>query len=476
MFDIEEYRKELNNFIDRHLNEKENSETKRLAEIINICSNYSKYYDPRFKNVGNVEMANYFINYHLNNKTISKYEVAFFNIHNFSFINHTYGSDIGTSILANYLYSLQNVIELKLSNIFDPEENGVVCSAGGDNGIIVFKKDFEKKLMNFFRSQGISFFDKKGNPQRINISSHVGINSFLDEFSTPNQIISTANSALNVSKRSTGNTIIEYNEDFKKKIETRQQIESMFEDALKNEEFLVYYQPKIYLHDYSLKGAESLVRWMHNGKMIFPDQFIPVIENNFTIKYLDMYMLNHVCADIAKWLEEGKDVPQISVNLSRATLSINNISDILISIIDNHKIPRSLVQIELTESASDQSDDILAPLVQSLNDNGISTAVDDFGTGYSSLSLIRKLPWNVLKIDKSLLQGAQKKDSREQKMFKTIISMAHEIGLECIVEGVETREDVKLLKESNCFMAQGYYFDKPLPKADFEKKLDYIQL
>lgn len=476
MFDIDLYRKELYDFIEKHLDEKENTETKRLAEVINTYSKYSKFHDPRFKNIGNVELANYYLNYQLEKKTISEYEVAFFNIHNFSFVNRTYGVNIGTNILQEYFRGIQNVLGLSLADIFVPEDNGVVCAAGGDNGIVIFKKDFEVSVMNYFRSHEISFSDQKGNPQRINISSHVGINSFPDEFSNSNQIISTANSALNVSKRSTGNTIVKYNEDFKKKIESRQQIESIFEDALKNEEFLVYYQPKIYLHDYSLKGAESLVRWMHNGKMIFPDQFIPVIENNFTIKYLDMYMLNHVCADIAKWLEDGKDVPQISVNLSRATLSINNLSDIIVSIIDSHNIPRSLIQIELTESASDQSDDILESLVQSLNDNGISTAVDDFGTGYSSLSLIQKLPWNVLKIDKSLLQGAQKKDSREQKMFKAIISMAHEIGLECIVEGVETREDVKLLKESNCFMAQGYYFDKPLPKADFEKKLDYIQL
>ena len=182
-------------------------------------------------------------------------------------------------------------------------------------------------------------------------------------------------------------------------------------------------------------------------------------------------MLNHVCADIKRWIAEGKEVPQVSVNLSRATLNMNNLVDIITTTIDKYGIPRRLIQIELTESASDAANEELRPLVEGLNREGISTAVDDFGTGFSSLSLIKELPWDVIKIDKSLLKGAQKDGSRDQLMFKAIIAMANTLGLECIVEGVETKEDVRILKESGCFMAQGYYFSKPKSKEEFESIL-----
>ena len=206
--------------------------------------------------------------------------------------------------------------------------------------------------------------------------------------------------------------------------------------------------------------------------MIFPDDFIPILEQNQQIKYLDIYMLNHVCKDIKEWLRQGKEVPQISINLSRASLGIPDLAGFISNTINTYEIPRQLIQIELTESAKDASNEELRPLVEGLNMQGIGTAVDDFGTGYSSLSLIQELPWDVIKIDKHLLRVAQKTGSREQKMFKAIISMANLIGLEPIVEGVESREDIKLLKESGCFLAQGFYFSKPIPKDDFTKLLN----
>ncbi|MEE1181666.1 MAG: EAL domain-containing protein, partial [Treponema sp.] len=224
-------------------------------------------------------------------------------------------------------------------------------------------------------------------------------------------------------------------------------------------------------HNYKLKGAEALVRWNHEDAIILPDEFIPVLENNLSIRDLDFYMLNHVCMDIKNWLSAGKDVPKVSVNLSRATLKVMNLVKVITSTIDNYGIPRSLIEIELTESASDASNEDLRPLVTELNREGITTAVDDFGTGFSSLILIKELPWDVLKIDKSLLKGAHKDGSRDQLMFKSIISMAQTLGLECIVEGVETKDDVRILKESGCYNAQGFYFSKPLPKEDFEKLL-----
>lgn len=249
------------------------------------------------------------------------------------------------------------------------------------------------------------------------------------------------------------------------------EIEYMFPDAIANEEFQVYYQPKVALKDYSLTGAEALCRWTHEGKMVFPGDFIPVLESGMLICELDFYMLEHVCKDIRTWLDEGKKMVKISVNLSRKNIHTPNLLNKIISIIDKYKVPHELIEIELVETAGELNDEDLWELVNGLREYKVSTAVDDFGTGFSSLSLIRNLPWNVIKIDRSLLPQTADKNTEQYTMLRHLLTMLYDMGFKCIVEGVETVEQVKMLKENNCYVAQGFYFDRPLPKSDFATRL-----
>ena len=248
-------------------------------------------------------------------------------------------------------------------------------------------------------------------------------------------------------------------------------VQNLFPEALEKEEFLVYYQPKVYLKDYSLAGAEALCRWYHDDELISPGSFIPVLERSKAICALDFYMLDHVCQDIRRWLDEGRDVVNVSVNLSRCHFGNRNLLNDILNVIDKHNVPHQYIELELTETAIDVNFEDLKELVFGLQNHGISVAVDDFGTGYSSLNLVRELPWDVLKIDKSFLE--ENKDAPEQNrvMLKHIIAMSQEMGISSIVEGVETIEQAKMLKENNCLMAQGFYFDKPLPKDVFEERL-----
>ncbi|MCR4821400.1 MAG: EAL domain-containing protein [Treponema sp.] len=243
-----------------------------------------------------------------------------------------------------------------------------------------------------------------------------------------------------------------------------------FSTAVKNEEFKVFYQPKVSLHDYRLIGAEALCRWFHNGIIIPPDSFIPYLEQTGDICQLDFYMLDHVCRDLEKWLAEGLRCVKVSVNLSRRHEINENLLNKILQIIDSHKIPHEYIEIELVETHNDMSFSALKQIVTSLKENNISTSVDDFGIGYSSLNLIRDLPWDILKIDKSFLPE-NSSNRRQHIMLKHVIAMAQDLGLDCIVEGVETIEQIKLLKEYNCYMAQGYFFDKPLPRDEFTPKL-----
>ena len=184
-------------------------------------------------------------------------------------------------------------------------------------------------------------------------------------------------------------------------------------------------------------------------------------------------MLEQVCKDLRRWIDEGKKVVRISVNLSRRHLRNQKTLGNILEIIDRYNVPHEYIEIELTETTMDQNFDSIKRLVVGLRDNGIASSVDDFGTGYSSLNMLREAPWEVLKIDRSYLPDTQKYDEKRQSMLKHIIAIASDMGFECIVEGVETLDQLKMIKRNNCFMAQGYYFDKPLPVEEFEEKLIY---
>ena len=263
-----------------------------------------------------------------------------------------------------------------------------------------------------------------------------------------------------------------FDEDLSKIRENKEMVEASFPNALINNEFKVYYQPKVNVKNYTLVGAEALCRWFHNGTMIRPDEFIPVLEQNHSICSLDYYMLDHVCADIRKWIDEGKPVVKVSVNFSRLHLGNIYLFKQIMDIIDSHRVPHEYIEIELTETTTDANFSDLKRIVELLQKNGISTSIDDFGCGYSSLNLMRSLPWDVLKIDKSFLKDTIEGGSHSNSVLSHVISMAQEQGIECIVEGVETIEHLNLIKENNCFLAQGFLFDKPLPKDEFEERLN----
>ena len=184
-------------------------------------------------------------------------------------------------------------------------------------------------------------------------------------------------------------------------------------------------------------------------------------------------MLDAVCKDIRRWLDNGMDIVRISVNLSRRHLTDIDLLKHIIEIIDRNNVPHEYIEIELTETTTDVEFKDLKRTIGGLQQSGISTSVDDFGIGYSSLNLIKEIPWNVLKLDKSLLPDeGDESPVQNSVMFKYVVAMAQAMGLECIAEGVETKEQVQLLADNNCNLAQGFYFDKPLPVEEFEKRFD----
>lgn len=391
---------------------------------------------------------------------IGEFGGVYFNIKHFSSINDRFGRDCATNIMKQFIHGIQEKILY--------EE--CICRVGGDNFVVLFKKDNLNIIKNYLSGMPITFNDE----ETVTVTTTAGYYMIPEATESATDVMDRISTAYQLAKSVYKRPFLFYDDEIMQHQTHVKEIEMMFPSAIENEEFKVFYQPKTQLNNYQLAGAEALCRWFRNGKVISPGEFIPVLEGSKAICTLDFYMLDHVCRDIRRWLDEGREAVKVSVNLSRLHLGDEDLLESILRIIDKYKVPHHFIEIELTETTTDVDYEELKKIVYGLREQDISTSVDDFGVGYSSLNLILEMPWNVLKIDKSFLptQEEEDKDPSKVKMLRHIITMSQDLGLECIVEGVETAEQVKLLKDCKCYLAQGFYFDRPLPVKEFEQKLE----
>lgn len=391
---------------------------------------------------------------------IGEFGGVYFNIKHFSSINDRFGRDCATNIMKQFIHGIQEKILY--------EE--CICRVGGDNFVVLFKKDNLNIIKNYLSGMPITFNDE----ETVTVTTTAGYYMIPEATESATDVMDRFSTAYQLAKSVYKRPFLFYDDEIMQHQTHVKEIEMMFPSAIENEEFKVFYQPKTQLNNYQLAGAEALCRWFRNGKVISPGEFIPVLEGSKAICTLDFYMLDHVCRDIRRWLDEGREAVKVSVNLSRLHLGDEDLLESILRIIDKYKVPHHFIEIELTETTTDVDYKELKKIVYGLREQDISTSVDDFGVGYSSLNLISEMPWNVLKIDKSFLptQEEENNDPSKVKMLRHIITMSQDLGLECIVEGVETAEQVKLLKDCKCYLAQGFYFDRPLPVKEFEQKLE----
>lgn len=391
---------------------------------------------------------------------IGEFGGVYFNIKHFSSINDRFGRDCATNIMRLFIHGIQEKILY--------EE--CICRVGGDNFVVLFKKDNLNIIKNYLSGMPITFNDG----ETVTVTTTAGYYMIPEATESATDVMDRISTAYQLAKSVYKRPFLFYDDEIMQHQTHVKEIEMMFPSAIENEEFKVFYQPKTQLNNYQLAGAEALCRWFRNGKVISTGEFIPVLEGSKAICTLDFYMLDHVCRDIRRWLDEGREAVKVSVNLSRLHLGDEDLLESILRIIDKYKVPHHFIEIELTETTTDVDYKELKKIVYGLREQDISTSVDDFGVGYSSLNLIREMPWNVLKIDKSFLptQEEEDNDPSKVKMLRHIITMSQDLGLECIVEGVETAEQVKLLKDCKCYLAQGFYFDRPLPVKEFEQKLE----
>lgn len=384
-----------------------------------------------------------------------------YNLRHFSLINEEFGRAGGDTVLWNHYRYIENMIG----------DSGMVVRLGGDAFVCICDQTDLPDLLDYM-NEAVVLADDSGRTARI--SCYAGVFLVPDRYTVtvPNDIMGKIMHAYQVAKVGTQGNIVFYSDMLMSEKERSRRIQNIFPVALKNGEFHAFYQPKVNIVTGELYGAEALCRWFHDGKIVPPMEFIPILEVTSEICKLDFHMLELVCSDIRRWLDEGKRVVRVSVNLSRRHIINPDLVKTLIDIIDRHNVPHEYIEIELTETTTDVEFKDLKRVVEALHEYNIYTSVDDFGMGYSSLNLIRVIPWNVLKVDKIFLPlDGEANDSVRSVMFKYVVAMAKELGFECIVEGVETAAQLELLRECGCELAQGYLFDRPLPLNEFEKRL-----
>ena len=250
-----------------------------------------------------------------------------------------------------------------------------------------------------------------------------------------------------------------------------EQVQERQKKALENEEFLVYYQPKYDPRTNTLKGAEALIRWQSPDLgFISPGKFIPLFEKNGFIVEIDHYMIRHVAADQKRWLDAGFKCVPVSVNVSRAHFIESDLAEQIRNMIDDAGCPHELIEIELTESAFFDDKKAMINTINKLKGYGFHVSMDDFGSGYSSLNSLKDMPLDVLKLDAEFFRGDFTGD-RGEIVVSEAIKLAKSLNMKTVAEGVEVKEQVDFLAKEGCDMIQGFYFSKPVPSSDYEKKM-----
>lgn len=239
------------------------------------------------------------------------------------------------------------------------------------------------------------------------------------------------------------------------------------ENAVRNKELIVYYQPQYDAVTNKLVSAEALVRRrLPDGSIALPGSFVPAAEETDLIMEIDWNVLEQVCCFLKKRIDAGNRYVPIAVNFSRRHIGETDFLEKLCRTVDGYGIPRDLIEVEITESAMmDEAYDIVS-FVDSVRKENFNVAIDDFGSGFSSLSLVKDISANVLKIDRSLLSG-NCENEKERIVLESIFDFAHRLKLTTIAEGVETREQLGFLRTCGCQLIQGFLFAKPMPEDDF---------
>ncbi|WP_040198236.1 bifunctional diguanylate cyclase/phosphodiesterase [Candidatus Soleaferrea massiliensis] len=384
-----------------------------------------------------------------------RYAVVMLDIDRFKMINDLFGYDEGDRLLSYISHVLKG----------EMGDRELFARSFGDEYYLLMECPSKEQLID--RLNRLILHMKSS--MRYGIQFHLGIYVLQETDRDMEIICNRARIALQVVKEQGQEWYAFYNENTHGRIQREKQIEGEMQRALERGQFVVYLQPQYHLKEMRVSGAEALVRWDHPERgMIPPSEFIPLFEKNGFVVKLDMYVLDCVCRKIREWLDRGYRIPTISINQSRLHLYQADYIRMLQETISRYDIPPQMIELELTESVVMENAEVLIDITEQLHQIGFHLSMDDFGTGYSSLNLLKDISVDELKLDCAFF-GETSNTVRSQKIVKSVVSMARDLQIRTVAEGVETPDQVEFLRRIGCDVTQGFYFVRPMPVKDFEK-------
>ncbi len=241
---------------------------------------------------------------------------------------------------------------------------------------------------------------------------------------------------------------------------------SRFKRAIRDDEFCLHYQPRVELQEFSVVGLEALIRWQHpEHGLIYPNDFIALAENNDLIVPLGSWVVEAACRQLAAWREQGLPVVPVAINVSPRQLKDGALVETVMTTLAKYQISPDLLEIEVTESCFIEDFDTAIQVLEQLKKNGIRIALDDYGTGFSGLKNLKSLPIYAIKIDRSFIRDIRN-DNSDAVIVASTISLAHNLGLQVVAEGVESKEQLVHLKTAGCDQVQGFYFQRPVAASE----------
>jgi diguanylate cyclase (GGDEF)-like protein/PAS domain S-box-containing protein len=394
--------------------------------------------------------------------------VMFLDLDNFKKINDSLGHDVGDLLLKEVSQRIGICLR----------DTDIVSRLGGDEFTVILTelaKDEDAALA----AQRI--IDAVSRPfilrqHEFYVTVSIGMAVYPLDGENGDTMVKNADTAMYYAKSQGRNNYQFYSAQMNAAHMERLTIESQLRKAVENREFVLFYQPQISIQTGHIIGAEALIRWIHPVKgMIPPMKFIPVAEETGLIIPISEWVIMTACEQNKRWKDEGFPPLTVAVNISMRHFMQPNLLDVIAEALQKTGLPSPCLELELTESIVMHNVDEVIRILQKFRETGVQSSIDDFGTGYSSLNYLKRLPINKLKIDQSFVRNITA-DQNDAMIVKTVIEMAHNLGLRVIAEGVETSDQVNFLRTLACDELQGYFFSKPLPAEEFIQLLEVFRM
>ncbi len=346
---------------------------------------------------------------------------------------------------------------------------GALARLGGDQFVLVLsgiEQPYEAaELAQALLDDLETPIEFDGDPIRLRAT--IGITLYPEDGDNTEKLLQKAEQTMTLAKSRSRNRYQFYVASIDSEMRARRELEKDLSEALKRNEFHLVYQPQVDYHQNRITGVEALIRWKHpQGKLVPPDLFIPLAEQNGSIIEIGKWVLDQACSQLRQWHAEGYTGLRVAVNLSTVQLRHPQLPQMIGELLQKHQLPAETLELEVTETGLMEDIDAAAHNLHSLRRSGALIAIDDFGTGYSSLSYLKSLPLDKIKIDKSFVQDIGQDEGAT--IVRAVIQLGKSLGMTVIAEGVETPEQEAYLIAEGCQEGQGYYYSKPLPARDLD--------